>query len=265
MSPDPSAPHRSLGNYLAYLSRLTLPEGEFDPRGEWEQTYDVFPIYAALHLTGRASSLRHKGELRIKRMPLDDGGAFQLDVSSDVTFLQFGHHPTEAQRTTAVIRCAADELSTPLSWELTSVALSKDAREPMPLSDMEEAGALHEGVVKLTFPGGSRELQVSEKVTSNWSLFEALQRLAPGEVPGTEFDMLEDLRVPRRRQRLAVDGWTEVETDAGTVRLYGIHQIGEGILPIHYWLDEEGRLLLALGLMRAYIWQGAPEELPSEE
>jgi hypothetical protein len=66
--------------------------------------------------------------------------------------------------------------------------------------------------------------------------------------------MLEDLRLVRGEQRLSFDGEAEFELGGKKMRLYGYHQIGEGILPIHYWLDEEGRLLFALGGVRVYLW-----------
>jgi hypothetical protein len=38
------------------------------------------------------------------------------------------------------------------------------------------------------------------------------------------------------------------------VRLRGFRQIGRGILPTHYWLDDEHRLIAASGGLRAFIW-----------
>ncbi len=251
--------HWSLGLYLEYLSTLRPPTEAFDPDGAWEHTYDVFPIYAALDVTGKGAwSLQHKGVMRLKREPVSGEDAFQLHVASEVTFL--GWLPTRTQRTTASIECAADTLGTPLSWELESVALSAEDSSPVPLSHMRESGVVRDGAVELTFEGGGRTLEVSSPLTSNWSLFEAVQRLPRGNMPEGEFEMLEDLRLRRAHQRLMAEDPTEVTMAGETVRLYGYRQLGEGISPLHYWLDDEGRLLLALGKMRAYIWEGVTEE-----
>lgn len=247
-------PHWSLALYLDYLGEISPPQGDFDPAGTWEHVYDVFPIYAQLHVTGQAWSKRHQGGLRLKRRPVIGEDAFQLEVESNVTFLQW--LPTRTQRTAATIKCAADTLATPISWELESVALSARDGSPVPLSHMRESGATRDRAVELTFEGGRRTFGVGPTLTSNWSLFDALQRLPRGEAPGAEFDMLEDLRLPRAGQHLAPEGPTELSMAGRTVRLYGFHQIGEGISLTHYWLDDQGRLLLALGKMRAYIWRG---------
>ncbi len=244
--------HWSLDLYLEYLSGLSPPEGSFEAEGAWEHVYDVFPIYADLHLTGQAWSRQHKGMLRLKRTPLPGEEAFRLEVESEVTFL--GWLPTRTQRTTASVKCADDRLATPLSWELESVALSAEDGSPVALSHMRESGVREDGAVELVFEGGRRTLEVSSPLTSNWSLFDAVQRLPRGEAPGAEFEMLEDLRLRRAHQRLTAEDRTEVTMGGKSVPLYGFRQIGEGISPTHYWLDEQGRLLLAFGKMRAYIW-----------
>lgn len=253
--PDATRSHWSLDLYLDYLRGFLPPEGPFDPEGEWEHAYVVYPIYAHLDVTGQAWSEKQKGLLGLKRQPSRGGKEVRLEVVSEVTFLDW--LPTRTQRTAANITCSADALATPISWELESVALAAEDASPVPLSEMHESGALNNGTVELAFEGGCRTLEVGPSVTSNWSLFDALQRLPRSAAPDAEFDVLEDLRLRREKQRLFSEGATTVETAAGPLRLYGLRQLGAGISPTYYWLDEQGRLLLALGKMRAYIWRGA--------
>jgi hypothetical protein len=242
----------SLEAYLEKLKDFSPPRGEFDPKGAWEHTYDVYPVY------GKWSkwSEKHEGKYRIRREVVADGDTFRLDVSSEVTFLDYGYgmHPTRSQLTTARIRCKSDCLSTLQSWQLYSVALGGEG-ETRPLSKMSETGVFADGKIKLKSPKvKTRESCVSSNLTSNWSLFDAVQRLGGKEAPSRSFTMLEDLRLVRGEQRLNFDGEAEFELGGKKTRLYGYHQIGEGILPIHYWLDEEGRLLFALGGVRVYLW-----------
>ncbi|MHC4591129.1 MAG: hypothetical protein ACYS8L_00355, partial [Planctomycetota bacterium] len=140
-------------------------------------------------------------------------------------------------------------------WKLESAAIGAEGK-PHALSQMKESGALCNGAVELSVPGGTRAIKVAENMTSNWTLFDAAQRLGGGAPPAGEFDMLEDLRLPRVGQALRLDGAIEVHMGGEAVQLHGYRQIGEGILPIHYWLDDQERLLFALGGVRAYIWQG---------
>jgi hypothetical protein len=253
MTETRATPHWSLDLYLEYLRGFSPPEEPFDGEGEWEHSYVVYPVYAHLDVTGQAWSEKQQGLLRLTRRPFNAGGQLRLEVVSEVTFLDW--LPTRTQRTSATITCHTDALASPTSWELDSVALAAEDGSPVPLSEMSESGTLDQGRVELTFEGGSRAFEVARHVTSNWSLFEALQRLPREMPPEAEFDMLEDLRLRRQKQRLFVEGATTVETAAGPLRLYGFRQLGAGISPTHYWLDEQGRVLLVLSKMRAYIWQ----------
>jgi hypothetical protein len=176
----------------------------------------------------------------------------RLHVFSEVTFLDFGTLPTKHQRTSALITCRDDRLATPTRWELSSVAIGKQDGRPRPLSETREIGRVERGMVELGPGGGGRSFPVGERVTSNWSLFDAVQRLPEGA--RLSFTMLEDLRLVRRDQRLLPEGSVEVAFANRTVSLRGFRQTGEGVLPIHYWRDEQGRVLLALGNVRAYIW-----------
>ncbi|MHC5035147.1 MAG: hypothetical protein ACYTFZ_08935 [Planctomycetota bacterium] len=250
MTAKPAKGHWSFDPILECLEAVVPPQGEFDPTGEWEHTYDVLPIYGSYS----KSSEEHKGELCLKRQPLPDGG-FRLSVESVVKFIDWGHHPTKTQRTTAEIRCAADALATPLQWQLESAAIGAEGK-PHALSKMKESGALRDGTVELSVPGGTRAIKVAEGMTSNWTLFDAVQRLSGGAPPAGGFDMLEDLRLLRVGQALRLDGAVEVRMGGQAAGLHGYRQIGEGILPIHYWLDDQERLLFALGGVRAYVWRG---------
>jgi hypothetical protein len=242
----------SLELYREYLKQFSPPTGPFDPEDSWEHIYDVYPVYGKW---GKWTE-KHRGQCRIKRKVQSGEDTFRLEVSSEVTFLDFGYgnHPAKTQMTKANIRCANDDLATPQSWNLESVALGAEEK-PRPLSQMSESGVFAEGTIKLTNTEGiSRKIDVSRRLTCNWSLFDAVQRMHKKEPPTTNFEMLEDLRLPRANQRLTLDGQVEFELGGRKTRLYGFHQIGEGILPIHYWLDEQGRVLFALGGVRAYLW-----------
>lgn len=242
----------SLKPYLTQLKQFSPPMGAFDAEDCWEHTYDVYPVYGKWS----KQTEKHRGECCIKREVLLSNDAFRLEVLSEVTFLDFGYgnHPTKTQLTRASIQCANNALATLQSWRLESVALGAEGKS-RPLSRMSESGVFAKGVIKLTnAAGASRKIDVSENLTSNWSLFDAVQRLHKKEPPKADFQMLEDLRLPRAEQRLTLDGPIEVELGGKKTLLYGYHQIGEGILPIHYWLDEQGRLLFALGGVRVYLW-----------
>lgn len=255
MTETTSAPHWSLELYASYLNQVSTPRSPFDAAGTWIHTYDVFPVYGKLDVTGHAWSKRHKGTLRLRREATSEGGT-RIHVFSEVTFLDFGKLPTKHQRTKATIRCLADALATPVEWQLQSAAVSRHDASPMRFSEFEESGKLRGEAVELSSGGRLRAFDVGDAVTSSWSLFEAVQRLPRGGSTELRFTMLEDLRLLRPQQRLVPESPAEVQFANGPETLYGFRQTGEGVLPIHYWLDEHGRLLLAIGNVRAYIWRG---------
>ena len=102
-----------------------------------------------------------------------------------------------------------------------------------------------------------RTMPAPERLTSNWSLLDALQRLAADDTQPLTFDMLEELDLLKPNQRLVRRHATEVELAGQPVRLEGFEQTGRGILPYAYWRDDQSRLLLAVGGMRACLWDAS--------
>ena len=58
---------------------------------------------------------------------------------------------------------------------------------------------------------------------------------------------------PITMQMLRSGGAVTVEFAGGPVRLHGFRQIGRGVLPYEYWVDEQGRLVLAVGGYQGYL------------
>jgi hypothetical protein len=218
---------RFLKPLAAALARWRPPAGPFRPEGAWEHAY------AVLRLTPeRGEKGEHPqpyGTLLLKRRPAE-GGRFQLEVDLDIRT-----RARAGMRTRASIACAAGRLATLQAWELRS--------------DTVEAGR---AVAALTV---SKTATVPRPFTSNWSLMEAVQRL-PFDAPALEFDMFEDLDLYKPRQTLHPVAAVEVECAGKRVRLHGFRQTGRGILPTHYWLDDEHRLIAAAGSLRAFLWEG---------
>lgn len=106
------------------------------------------------------------------------------------------------------------------------------------------------------------KLRAPNAFTGSWSLFDAVQRL-PFEVDPIEFDMLDDLELMKPRQRLVAGPSIEVVLNGRKLRLHSFEQIGEGILPYSYWLDDQHRLLIAVGGVRAFIWDPTASTPPS--
>jgi len=221
------------------------PQNDFDPNGAWEATYVILN-----NASGRATRLQAEGHLRLRRTEPADDGLFRLQVDLLARKQRLGSF-----RTTIDVVCRPDVLSTPKSWKLSTVSL--DAKnEPVDVTRVEESGRIEGG--RIIRKGKCvRRIEAPSAVTGNWSLFDAVGRFAGREIEPLEFTMLEDFDLLKPRQRLTYWGTTEVELGGKPVRLIGYQQIGEGILPYHYWLDESGRLVFAYGALRSFLFNPA--------
>ncbi|NQT15246.1 MAG: hypothetical protein HQ582_20990 [Planctomycetes bacterium] len=222
------------------------PQDDFDPNGAWQATYVILD-----NAPNRAIRLmRAEGYLRLRRTTPGDDGLFRLDVELVARKQRMGSF-----RTTIEVVCQSDTLSTPQRWKLSTVSL--DAKDqPVEVTRVEESGRIEDGRI-IRKGKRVRQIEAPSAVTGNWSLFDAVQRFAGREIGPVEFTMLEDFDLVKRGQRLTYWGTTEVELGAGPVRLVGYQQIGEGILPYHYWLDESGRLVFAYGALRGFLMNPA--------
>jgi hypothetical protein len=91
-------------------------------------------------------------------------------------------------------------------------------------------------------------------VTSQWSLAMAL---ASGKASAGGFAMLEDLTIVRPDQTLAKGPAVEVPYQDGVHKLTSWAHTGQGVLPIHYLVDENGLPQLMTQGALAWALQGA--------
>jgi hypothetical protein len=227
---------------LGALDVLRPPDGALDPTGAWRHTYRLWLV----------QPWHSGGALTIARKPLPEG---KVELTVHAAIAERGGFE---RKTHAVLTCAADALSTPLSWTLDTQALDLEGRAVARVAVKEE-GTLSGGELTVRFGDQTRRTQVPTPVTSNWSLLDAVQRL-PGEAAKPpEFALLEDLDLLKPEQRLTFRETTTVTLGGRPIRLRGTQQIGRGILPWQYWVDDSGRLLLAFSGVRALIYDpGAP-------
>ncbi len=249
---DVSLP-RSYGAVDDFLNAFQHPTEPFDPDGDWEHRYAVW-IVVPKQGVGRS---HRAGSLHLRRQPAE-AGAIRLSVALAA---QQGGNTT--YQVSARLVAAADALTTPRSWELDAQILGAQ-RQPVADTQVSETGEVANGVIRLR---GTRQRLIPEPEawTSNWSLFDAVQRRPIDRAEPLAFTMLEELSLPKPDQRLAYREATELELGGRLVRLHCFEQTGVGILPYQYWLDDQHRLLVAVGGLRAFVFDAtaaAPGEQP---
>ena len=107
---------------------------------------------------------------------------------------------------------------------------------------------------------GERKLtrRLPGRWTSDWSLFEALQRRPFRSGEALKFDVLEGLSLLKRGHVLRYKGRRQVTLGDAASTLHLFHQVGRGVLPYEWWLDEAHRLVLVVTGYRTYILEGRP-------
>jgi hypothetical protein len=193
------------------------------------------------------------GAFRIRREPAGEDAA-ALDVTLAA---KHGGRGAWIYRVEARLTCAVDQLATPRSWELRSLIMDPSGGI-VTGTEAKEAGQVSEGTIRYRRKV-ERTMPAPKAFTSNWSLFDALQRLPGNDVEPMTFDLLEEMSLLKPNQRLVYRQTVETELGGQRTRLHGFEQMGEAILPYCYWLDDQRRLLIAVGGRRAYIFDPSAE------
>jgi len=236
------------------LARFAPPDGDFDPQGKWTHKYRLWLVSSG-GLAPKPADKHYRGFLQIRRGLSADGNQITLHVRQSILQQTPGVHDTAA-----VIECAADALASPRSWKLKHTV--RDGRmKPVPKVRVDQKGEIRNGSVQVDYGNRTTNRRVPPLLTSDWSLLDAVQRLRRRESPPLEFAMLAQLDLLKRSQRIAYCGVDEYRLGGHSLRLHCYQHVGNGILPYKYYVDQQGRLLVAVGGLTAYIFDPTVPEL----
>ena len=225
-----------------HLKGFRPPQGPHDPRGDWTLAYVVYTLGGIGNPGGRI------GRLVVHRKAAADGGAsVGIEYEKNV-------NPRRVQRVGAEIACRGDALATPVRWTFCSELTGRaDGAEPIEGTRIEQSAVAEAGQVEIRDGTRSRRLAVGPPFTINWALFEAVGRLPREPFDPIGFTLLDHFDQPKPCQVLSYRLSTDVELAGQPVRLHAYDQLGEGIVPWIYWVDDAGRLLMAVSGLEAYV------------
>ena len=247
---EPSS-HRSLTAVEDFLKTFQPPAGPFDPNATWEHRYAIWVLLPK----DRNLVSKPMGALQLRRKPAADGG---IELVVEQSAIQADRTVCHAK---ATIHCAADRLTTPREWELNTAILDRSG-QTVAGTAIRRTGKESGG--KIVFQGrAERSVAAPAHFTSNWSLFDALQRLPAKAAEPLAFDLFEELELLKPKHTLKYRQSVELELGGRKVRLHGYEEIGEGILPCAWWLDDQRRVVMAVGGLRAFLWDPAARALPA--
>lgn len=232
---------------LGAVKRIPSLGEAFDPTGDWEQTYRIWTCHGY-----RESGNQDVGSVQIKKDVAQGGKTFTLSIRQTVA-------ETDALLCTieAEIECLSDAYASPTGWQMAASFVGADGQAIKDLGSTETA-SVEGNTIAIKTPTGTRHRPVERPMTCDWCLFEAVQRLGfDGDARDLEFSLLEGLSLPKAGQRLSYRGRQRVTLGPEAVPLHCFQQLGRGVLPTEYWLDERHRLVAVTSMNKAYILQDA--------
>jgi hypothetical protein len=266
--------HFPLAHFERALEGFQPPAEAFDPLGAWVNAYDIWEC---------SQGNRKIGALRIERTPLD-GRRAKLAVR--YRKLAAGG----ILRAEASIECRADALATPIRWQSQS-CVHDPQDKPLEDTRLAETGEAGERALRVKVGEKAIRIPFEGPFTFDWCLFDAVQRLHEkwdggifqdvgknASVPFLLIDRLSREAKPDQRLAFRTDVTVELggkriwreekhQLEAGVVYrpvparegatatvLRAYDQTGRGIVPIVYWVNEQGRLLFALSGLIGYIF-----------
>ncbi len=212
---------------LKALGKLPQTPADFKPDGNWVNSYRICTCHGY-----RESGNQDVGSLRIERLADRANETFTLKVNQRINQTDGLTNIVDV-----VVKCRNNQLASPTQWEVSSRFIGADGRE----------------IAKLQSKDSSATTESVGRKTSDWCLFELVQRLKFDKSIDLAFELLEGLSIAKQDQRLKYRGAETAKLGDRQARLHCFSQIGRGILPTEYWLDDNHRLLIVCSMNKAYI------------
>lgn len=210
----------------------------FSPAGASLRKNETYSLtYDIIHwnwVRGRQGTFANSvlGRVTIERVTADDQVIYEVNQRTRIGGLD---NFLEAR-----IVCNKDDLNSLGGWTLSSYSKSVKG-ELDPLSKLDEKGRCDDGRIRIESDEHEYGFSAKKPVVTQWTVLDFLMRKANPSLDAT-FDLLQDLSLFKPGQSLVYDGATPVALEDGTsLKLQTYAQTGQGVLPIHYLLDEQRR------------------------
>lgn len=222
---------------------------EFDPQANWVNTYRIWTCHGF-----RETGNQNVGFMRIERSAGKSNTAFTLKVHKEAAEADGIVNVIDAE-----IQCQYDQLASPVRWRLSSRFIGPDGHSQEELS-IQEKTQIEENIMILQTGSRTLRRKVPSRLTCDFSIFEAVQRLKFDKETSLSFDMLEGLSLLKQGQQLSYRGDYPMNLNSNNVSLHRFDQLGDGILPYEYWLDNNHRLVAVTSMNKAYILDDQAEK-----
>ncbi len=220
--PEPFA----LGPFAAaVLGAYAPPSTPFDPSGTWELGWRIVQHMAPANTIGRVS---------LRRRPAGDG---EIELTLQRVKIGAGR---QREETRLILRCRLDRVASLVSWEGSIGCADAEGR------------AVPELVRSVRGRAGDYG-EADRRLGSLFSLIEAVQRWRPDAREAATFTLLDEFDRACPGQTIRPGAVVEIEAGpAGPIALRPFHHLGAGTVPVIYWVDPAGRVVLVVRGLEAY-------------
>lgn len=225
--------------------------GKMDFKNGWTNTYSTMSCY------GHQEFIIDIGDVTIAHQPEKGTGAYTMtqvykNYVSDMFFVPDDEREPEMLNiNTATL--TADNSAIPVLKEWNSTASLTSTARPSLNQSFTEKVTVTGTILNVKTVNGKYKRQLDSAPTCDWLIFAAVQQLPKDPALTHSFDMLEACRAHRPGQELTFKGQKTYTFGSKKVKLSCFEQIGEGILPYQYFLDENNRLVLVISGYRILV------------
>ncbi|MHC4755828.1 MAG: hypothetical protein ACYTBP_11870 [Planctomycetota bacterium] len=234
-------PHWSLESIRPALENYHIQNGAFEPQSGWEQEYTIWTLYPPFPKIGYEAS--GAGFLKIRKITHSQKVQYNVECKVKLGLKYKLFHAT--------IYADNNLLHTPVSWKVEDQMLDQDQRAAA-LTKINISANVEGN--QLLFSGGiEKTIKLNRPWTLDYVLFDVLQQLNFNKSEPLLFDMYENFDMFRPNQEISRCGDVVAIVQGKSLNLHGFKQLGCGILPRHYWVNDQRQLLFVIGCHVAYI------------
>jgi len=234
---------------LGVIENLSVQDLGFVPESNWENTYRIWTCHG-YKKRGNAND----GYLQIRKNVDKPEDFTILTVHQKVVNQEGIFHLIDAE-----ISCRNDILSFPVKWKLSSRFIDPGGRE---ISDLyiEQKGKVSGTEIIVKTKNYTSNQKLTNRLTSDFCLVDAIQRLTFEQNIPFAFDVLEGMSLLKRDHHMSYQGTYPLKINGKEISLYRLSRLGFGILPYDYFLDKNHRLQIVISASRTYILDADAEK-----
>lgn len=226
---------------------------DFSPNKPWLHTYRIWGGHGFIKVRNF-----NIGILLIERLQSESDTVISFRIQQKIV-----HLGGIVQILTATVTSKNDSIASLVEWNLVSTITDTSGSLSRELN-LEHVAKIQDNTIQRTINGQKSTIKLDTPLSSDWTMFEAIQRL-PFETPSIPaFDSLDGLTVLKKNHRLFYRNNHSENMTKQNIRLHNFYQLGHGVLPYEYWLDENHRLLMMITGNRNYILDENAEKVFQE-